>query len=55
MQCGLLTDSGQSVEDACEHIDTKLIHVPCEVLADNRQNLDINSGYSDKELRQFSA
>jgi len=53
MECGVLTDSGETVEVTSRHSDTKLKQtVQCEVLTDNGETVEGRSRHSDTELKQ---
>jgi len=49
VQCEVLTDSGQTVEDSSGHSDTEPKTVQCDVLTDSGQILEDCSGQSDTE------
>ena len=49
IQCEVLTESGQTVEDSIGHSDTDKQTVRCEVLTDSGQNVEGSSGHSDTE------
>jgi hypothetical protein len=51
VQCGVLTDSGQNLEDRSVHIDPDLTEVQCEVLTDGRQSVEDIIGHIDTETK----
>jgi len=49
VQCEVLTDSGQTVEDSSGPSDTEPKTVQCDVLTESGQILEDSSGHSDPD------
>jgi hypothetical protein len=51
LQCELLTDIGQNIEDSNAHSGTEQIDVQCEILRGNGQNIEVSIVHCDTEQR----
>jgi len=49
MQCQVLTDSGQTIENSSGHSDTEQQTIRCELLTDRGEGAEGSSGHSDTE------
>jgi len=49
VQCGVLTDVGQNLEESSGYSDTEPADEYCKVLKDNGETVEGSSGHSDTE------